>query len=136
MPNSIINKVSSICDIPIEQVEELWKKAENIVINQYGKKNSKNYQLITSVFKHSVGKECNAKLNWKTNWGHKSVTEAVDNLIANVDPLYIPKPPNEVIKKQLVMFYNKQNGQLYEKPSSIPQPTGLFQDYIHPNQFD
>lgn len=87
MPNPIINKVSSTCNIPLERVEELWQKAEEIVLKQYGKKNSHNYSLITATFKHSLGKECNNSLGWKTKWNKKTILESIDMLIKHFNVL-------------------------------------------------
>jgi hypothetical protein len=84
MPNSIITKVSSICELPVEELEARWKKAEEITEKQYGLKNKFNYQLITSIFKHSLGKECNSKMGWNTNWKQKLISESINKLIYRI----------------------------------------------------
>lgn len=116
MPNPMLDKVSSTCKIDRDRVEELWNKAQIIAKKQYGKENKKNFELISAIFKHSLGKECINKLHWDVSWKKKPITEAVDELIKK-----ITSP---------VVFYNNQNGSPWEKPGTIPQPTNLFQDYI------
>lgn len=113
MPNPMLDKVSSTCKIDRDRVEELWNKAQKIAKKQY---KSKEFELVTAIFKHSLGKECINKLKWDVSWKKKPIIEAVDELIKK-----ITSP---------VVFYNNQNGSPWEKPGTIPQPTNLFQDYI------
>jgi hypothetical protein len=79
MPNPIIQKVSNNCGISVDKAEDLWEKAVEIARKQYNTKT--NFAIITSIFKHSLGKECNNKLGWNTNWKHKSITESIDMLL-------------------------------------------------------
>lgn len=87
MPNPLVQKVSSTCDLNIDQVEELWKKAEDRVTQQYGEKHKFNYALIVGTFKRSLGKSCIDKLGYNVNWSSqnkpkdKSISESVNSLI-------------------------------------------------------
>ena len=82
MPNAIINKVSATCNIDMAELENRWASAEERVINQYGEKNKLNYALITGIFKRSLGKACNQKLGWTTNWSNKKpISESINELI-------------------------------------------------------
>ena len=84
MPNNIVNKVVEVCGMPLDEVEKRWTQAEEIVVKQYGKKNKRNFEIITGIFKHSLGKECVNKLGWETQWKKTPLTEAIDLLISEI----------------------------------------------------
>lgn len=90
MPNSLVQKVSSTCGLDMAQVEELWKKAEDRVTQQYGEKHKFNYALIVGIFKHSLGKSCINKLGYNVSWSSqnkskdKSISESILEIINKI----------------------------------------------------
>ena len=81
MPNSLIKKAASTCNIDIAELEKRWSEAEERTINQYGSQNKLNYSLIVGIFKRSLGKDCCAKLGWSTI--KKPISESINELILN-----------------------------------------------------
>ena len=68
MPHAIIDKVAKITGLDKKEVEKRWEDAKNRAKDQYGDDEEKNWALITGIFKHSLGKEYNDKLDWVTKW--------------------------------------------------------------------
>lgn len=79
MPNDLVNKVCTVCNISKEKAEELWAKSEEVVNKQYEKtdKNPQFYQLVVGVFKKAISKDCANKLQWNK----QPVLEEIDLLI-------------------------------------------------------
>lgn len=91
MPNATVVKVSKICDIPIERVEELFANAEDIA-EKAGKQG--DYSYIMGVFKKSLGAECLKKLNWSIK--ESMILNNVFNLITESAKIKIH--PNNKLK--------------------------------------
>lgn len=68
MPNSTLNKVSKVCRIPIDKLEESWSDAKQQALDKGESPESSPdtfWRLVMHYFKKSLSKSCKDKLQWK-----------------------------------------------------------------------
>jgi hypothetical protein len=66
MPHPLLDKVAKVTGLDRDELEKRWEDAKKIAKEEYDTED--NWEIITGIFKHSLGKENNDKLEWVTQW--------------------------------------------------------------------
>lgn len=68
MPTSMMNKVNSVCGIPMDKLENMWAHAKH----QAGGGANPAYGIVMTIFKKKLPQSCIKKLGWNSNPIHEA----------------------------------------------------------------
>ena len=67
MPSALVNKVKEKCDLTKDKAESLWNRAKDKAKEQG---HEEEWDYITEIFKHLVGKDCMKIMGWEVKESH------------------------------------------------------------------